>query len=147
MATTPKTDPTVLTTDALHREVANIVHKIDTAFEANNSLIDQKFGEVNRQFAIIERYRLEQKEDVRLAVAEQKRDTHTAVSAALSAVKDSNLKNETDVNAKLDAITANVTAPIIDLKERMARYESNRSGLLAGGAMLVAVAAIIIRLI
>lgn len=59
----PDPDPTVLTTDALHREVAHLKQRMDDMFSAAQDLTKEKFDGVADKFTDIEAHRKEQKED------------------------------------------------------------------------------------
>lgn len=138
----PNPDPSILTTDALQREVAIIDDKfkdqaqvrerehasLQELFEAKlqgaGNITSEKFTSVETQFDLIERQRVEQKKDTKDAV-------DAALSAAKEAVKEqttaserSIAKSETATTKQLEQLTATfstailgVTTSINDLKD------------------------------
>src|SRR5687768_9854890 len=84
----PRPDPTVLTTEALHREVGALRELMEARIGALNLLVEsrvqseigrheEKFAKVSQQLALVEQQRVE-----------QKADTKAAVDAALTAQKE-----------------------------------------------------------
>lgn len=73
----PVPDPTVLTTQALYREVSSLRELIELRIESLDTLLDEKFLRTQQQFDLVERQRVE-----------QKKDTKDAVDAALTAQKE-----------------------------------------------------------
>jgi len=73
----PVPDPTVLTTQALYREVSSLRELIELRIEDLSGLLDEKFLRTEQQFELVERQRVE-----------QKNDTKNAVDAALTAQKE-----------------------------------------------------------
>jgi chromosome segregation ATPase len=133
----PIPDPTVLTTQALYREVAAlkelieqriaalkdsteaadeaIRHQIHEAIEARNVLDREVQLRTDLQFRLVEQQRIE-----------QKGDTKNAVDAALTAQKEAIGKTETSTNkaleelgTRLDTAIENLRRAIDDTKERI----------------------------
>jgi hypothetical protein len=59
----PVPDPTVLTTQALYREVSALQELIEQVVKGTREVIDQQFYKVEQQFELVERQRVEQKKD------------------------------------------------------------------------------------
>lgn len=125
MADAEKPDPTVLTTEALHREVAQVERQI----AALRELLETKMAERNRatdlQFALVEDRRVE-----------QKLDTKFGVESALAAAKEAVAKTETSTTKQLEQLAATfatsihaVTESVDELKNRVGAVESNIVGL------------------
>jgi hypothetical protein len=102
--TTPVPDPTTLTTEALHREVAAVKEILERQIECVRSeaklttdgitkLKEEKFSKVYAQFELVERARLE-----------QKADTKDRVDAALSAQKEAAAKSEQSFTKQIDSL-------------------------------------------
>jgi hypothetical protein len=88
--TRPVPDPTTLTTAALYREIAQLRELIEVKIGVLDTkvighfLIDaERFGQIDEQFALNERLRIE-----------QKRDTQEALTAALKAQQDAVAKQD-----------------------------------------------------
>jgi len=103
---TPVPDPTILTTEALHREIAALrelcvqeINGVKAEFtcqiNAINKLKEEKFDRIREHFAITERVRLE-----------QKADTKEKVDAALMAQKEAAAKSEESFTKQIDAMRA-----------------------------------------
>ena len=150
----PVPDPTVLTTAALVREIAGVDEKIralkeltESDLEGLEAVIAEKFNTVDTQFNLIERQRVESKED-----------SGDALAAALAAAKEAVTKNEESTKEQLaqlkitfdTAITA-VTATVTDVRDRVGKIEAlklggeeSRAGLYAALAGAVAILAIVV---
>jgi len=123
----PRPDPTRLTTEALMREIAALkelvgasiagvkeLHTYDVAglrdsirerftrfeeeLERSDALRNEKFRSIETQLKMMERYRLENKEDTRAAV-------DAALSAAEKAVREQNLANDRSITKSETAVT------------------------------------------
>jgi hypothetical protein len=131
----PVPDPTVLTTEQLLREVANAVLLLEAKINGLNEVTQEKLNSVDKQFALIERQRVE-----------QKTDTATAVQAALSAAKEA-VKEQTAASDKsitktekatgdqlqqltitFDTAIKGLTDILGDTKERVGKIESRKEG-------------------
>lgn len=105
---TPIPDPTVLTTQALYREVGALKELLESRVQGLDRLFEEKFEALER------------------SRVEQKKDTQTAIDAALLAQKEAVAKSETATGKQLEQQqTASITAigdlrrSIDDLKERI----------------------------
>jgi hypothetical protein len=94
---TPRPDPTALTTEALHREIAALKSLMDERLKGMDDLIDEKFASINHQFALVERQRVEQKGDSERAIS-------AALQAAKDAVQDQTTASEKAINKSENAI-------------------------------------------
>ncbi len=97
----PSVDPTALTTQALLREIASLKELLTALMEGHSELDKERFREIEERFVLIERQRIE-----------QKKDTTTAIDAALAAQKET---------------TVGIGSKVEDVKERVGRIESARS--------------------
>jgi hypothetical protein len=132
---TPNPDPTVLSTQALFREIAGLKELMEQRLKASDSLMVEKFHSIETQFQLIERQRLEQKKDAK-----------DAIDAALAA-KNEAVKNQTESSEKAIAKSENSTKEILnqqnntfstahdallrginELKERIIAIEQQRLG-------------------
>ncbi len=127
----PIPDPTVLTTEQLLREigavndrmaaVANVCNKNTEALEA---LINEKLAGVSDHFALIERQRVEQKNDAKEAAAQQTDLSERAIA-----------KSETVMSTQLEQLSTTfkteVSSLVIrmdELRDRVGRIESIKTG-------------------
>lgn len=115
----PVPDPTVLTTQALEREVHQLEASIARQVRSIEHELDTRFSNLDRLVA----ERLDRTEAFRL---EQKSDNKEALASALQAQKEAALKTETAVNkqlsqllATLDTAVGGLRASIEDVKERV----------------------------
>lgn len=94
----PVPDPTALTTEALNREIDRLRSSFEAARDAMHtllseridaivSLMDEKLRRVDQQFDLVERQRIEQKEDTKAAV-------DAALTAQKEAVKEQTIASE-----------------------------------------------------
>jgi hypothetical protein len=151
---TPIPDPTVLTTEALHREIAAVRELVFERIARNAEVAIEKLGSVETQFELIERQRVEQKKDTKDAV-------DAALAAAKEAVKEQTTASERAI-AKSEAATAEqlkqlsttfttaiygTTTNHDDLKERVGKIESIRQGGKEAVAALYALAGFVVALV
>lgn len=94
----PDPDPTVLTTDALMREVRYLKERMDDKFRAAEDLTTVKFDAVTSKFEDIERHRLEQKQDTQREITK----AFDANTAAIEAVE----KTQATDSARITAVEA-----------------------------------------
>ena len=118
-------DPTLMTIDALRREIAMSEAQTAARFDAIESLIQER---VRRIDALMER--------AEAARLEQKSDTREAVSAALESQKEATAKMEDALAGQISALRDNfetsirsVRGTVDDLKDRMTAAESVRQGI------------------
>jgi archaellum component FlaC len=115
----PVPDPTVLTTQALYREVSALQELIEQSIRGTREVIDQQFYKVEQQFELVERQRVE-----------QKGDTKGAVDAALDAAKEANAKSEEAFTKQIERLSqviettaADLRRSIDELKERLVEVD------------------------
>lgn len=135
----PTPDPTVLTTEALTREVnalkslleLRIDGEADARKAADTSLQDLK----ERELVLIERQRVEQKDDTKAAVdaalaAAKEAVKEQTIASGLSINKSENATNEQlkQLNVTFTTAVEGVNRTISDLKERVSNVEGTRQG-------------------
>ena len=118
-------DPTLMTIDALRREIAMLENLLNTRLEANEELTQERFHRIDEALSHFEEQR-----------KEQKVDTRQAVDAALEAQKEATHKMERSMDDQLQSLTANfetshrgIQLSINDLKDRMTQLESVKQGM------------------
>jgi hypothetical protein len=127
----PVPDPTLLTTQALLREVASLKELMEVRISANAALYDQKIAEegaISREkFAAVAAQFSER--DTR--TDQRAGDTKLAVDAAFAAAKEATAKIEAGFTKQIDGMnqiidtkTRNIEGNLSDLKERMISIES-----------------------
>jgi seryl-tRNA synthetase len=117
----PIPDPTVLTTEALHREVEQLQELLELEIGSLETLCEEREKRIHQHFDLLERSRVEQKED-----------TLKAVAAALSSQKEAVSKSEVSVTKQLDQLSVTIATiesslrrSIDDLKERIVMTEGS----------------------
>jgi biotin operon repressor len=120
----PVPDPTVLTTQALYREVSALQELIEQSIKGTREVIDQQFYKVEQQFELVERQRVEQKKDTKDAVDAALTAQKEAVREQTSASERSIAKSEAATNKQLEQLAAtfktssdSLLARIDELKE------------------------------
>jgi chromosome segregation ATPase len=120
----PRPDPTVLTTEALRRDIGALREILEKEVSGHVELCREKFHSIERQFEQVERLRIE-----------QKGDTAKAVDDALTAQKDAVAKQETStieqirsLSQKGDADRESLRREISDLKDRITIIEGQKAG-------------------
>lgn len=157
----PVPDPTILTTQALQREVEGLRELIEQRIEGLRDVVGERFHKSNQEFELVERQRVE-----------QKRDTKDAVDAALTAQKEAVreqtaasdraiAKSEAATSKQLDQLMITFTTAIAaiqremgEAKERLTTLEQqkvgakdDRSGLYATMGVVATILAVVISLI
>jgi hypothetical protein len=94
----PDPDPTLLTTENLNREVANLKEIIDMRFRAERELTDERFHAVDEKFDSVESHRIEQKADTQREITK----AFDANTEAIGAVE----KIQTLANERITAVEA-----------------------------------------
>jgi hypothetical protein len=131
----PIPDPTVLTTEALTREITALNNTVQLQLGALQDRVEDRFSGVDAHFGYIERQRIEQKQDTKAAV-------EAALSAAKEAVKEQTTsteramsKSESDTSEHLKHLRTTFTESIAAVersvgysKERITALESIRLG-------------------
>lgn len=149
----PSPDPTLLTTEALQREVASLERLLEQRVGAVLVLleqrikgivetraqefktVDEKFAAVQQGLNLVEQQRVEQKKDTKDAVDAALTAQKEAVSEQTTASERSIAKSEAATTKSIEQLQETFTTAlegqrreIGDLKERVAAAESNRTG-------------------
>ncbi len=131
----PVPDPTILTTQALYREVAALQELIEQSIIGQGKVIDQQFYKVEQQFELVERQRVEQKKDTKDAVDAALTAQKEAVREQTSASERSIAKSEAATNKQLEQLAAtfqtsnaSLLARIDELKERIVDVDRKAEG-------------------
>ena len=157
----PIPDPTVLTTEALTREITAVRellfneirhrgHLTDEQFASRAKLIDARFAAVEQQFQAIQFRTAEQKADTRLALDTALASAKEAVQLQTQSSELAQAKSEAALTKQIDGILMRVSeltnvmdGKIADLKERMDRLEGKSTGFSSSWGILVAVVGIL----
>ena len=120
-------DPTLMTIDALRREIAMLESLLNARLKAAEELTRERFHRVDQDLQHFEEQR-----------REQKRDTQSAVDAALEAQKEATTKMERTVTDQIGSLKGNfdtsirgIESALADLKDRMTVLESMKQGMQA----------------
>lgn len=111
--TTPVPDPTLLTTEALTREITALKELVFTRIESLKDVNNEKFQSIQTQF--LER-------DTR--ANQTAKDNKLAVDAALNAAKEAVAKSEGTTVRQLETVDGKIN----DVKERINRIEGSTMG-------------------
>lgn len=148
----PVPDPTILTTEQLHREIASTRELVIGEIRHLSDLTDEKFKAVEDRFSNVD----DKFDDVAQRTAEQKTDTKDALDAALQAAKDAvalqtvafadaTAKSEAAVTKQIDALGTLVEKSsdakdekINDLKSRLDRIEATATAMRVLVALAIA---------
>lgn len=124
----PVPDPTFLTTQNLRREVQGLQELIALRIEGLSSIMEEKFRAVDQQLALVERGRVEQKEDTKAAVDAAFTAQKEAVKEQTTAFATATGKSETAIFKAVDQLSemfaSSVEAlrrAIDEVKERFTR--------------------------
>lgn len=164
----PTIDPTKLTTEQLHREISAAMELLEAKIDRLEEVRDVKFDGVDREFANIEKHRVEQKVDTKAAVDAALAAAKEAIKEQTAAQEKSIIKSETSASeqSKLQYATfteslKGIDTTVKDLKDRVVKIESQKQGatetrdsqrsdygmLIAAGSFLVAIAAVAVAVI
>jgi hypothetical protein len=131
----PVPDPTLLTTQALIREIASLRELMETQVAALEDVEDQKFFKVEQQFELVERQRVEQKKDTKDAVDAALTAQKEAVREQTAASERAIAKSEAATSKQLDQLSITFTTAIAaiqrelgEMKERLTAIEQQRLG-------------------
>jgi len=120
-------DPTLMTIDALRREIAMLENLLTSRIDAESELTRERFHRVDQTMDRGEGQR-----------QEQKADTKAAVDAALASQKEATAKMESATGSQLASLRDNfatsiaaVQSNVADLKDRMTILESVNHGMTA----------------
>jgi hypothetical protein len=136
-------DPTLLTTEALQREVNNLKEIIKNTDIATREIMNEKFHSVDQQFVSAERARIEQKADTKAAVDAALIAQKEAVREQTLASEKAIAKSEVSTNSKLEESDKRVD----DLKTRVGTIESIKRGGKEATASIYAFAGFVVTLI
>jgi chemotaxis protein histidine kinase CheA len=138
----PRPDPTLLTTEQLRREIAGVEKALDafrelydSKIESQSDIIGERFRSVDKQLVLVERQRVEQKEDTKAAVDAALTAQKEAVKEQTTASERAIAKSEAATTKQLDqqALTfrtaiEGLTDLVNDVKERVGKLESIKQG-------------------
>lgn len=131
----PIPDPTLLTTQALVREIASLRELLETQVAALEDVEDQKFYKVEQQFELVERQRVEQKKDTKDAVDAALTAQKEAVREQTAASERAIAKSEAATSKQLDQLSvtfvteaAALRRELGEMKERVLTIEQLKIG-------------------
>lgn len=132
---TPVPDPTILTTEALLRAIADLKELLSAQLDAQDKLVNEKFRSIDQQLELVERQRVEQKMDTKAAVDAALTAQKEAVKEQTTASATAIAKSEAGTSEQLKQLAATFTAGlagqatiITDLKDRVIKIESLKQG-------------------
>jgi hypothetical protein len=128
----PVPDPTVLTTEALHREIRHLDELMATKLAAAEALTAERFRGMELLVQLVENRRVE-----------QKKDTSAAVDNALAAAKEAVSKESVSVTNELSALRRELG----DVKERVGAVEAQKVGAREGQGGVYAAAGFVLVLL
>lgn len=131
----PATDPTVLTTEALHREILGLTTLMTLEIDRARDVTEEKFHSVNKQLTLVETQRVEQKKDTKDAVdaaltaqKEAVREQTTASERAIAKSEASTKEALNNLTTTFNTAIAGLITNLDDLKERVGKIESIKQG-------------------
>lgn len=127
-----KTDPTALTTDALHREIAQVRELLETKIHADNRVALVMLESIQRQLTFLESQRQEQKADTKQAVVD-------ALAAAKEAVGITAANTKEQITSLSASFTTTMNAfgdKFDDLKNTVTANASATQGRTEGKAQM-----------
>lgn len=131
----PLDDPSALTTAQLHREITVLHDLLEALFEGAEQISIQRFKNVDQQFELIERQRVEQKNDTKAAVDAALTAQKEAVKEQTTASDRAIAKSETAMTKQLEQLQATfataingVTLLLNDAKDRIVKIEAGKAG-------------------
>jgi hypothetical protein len=132
----PVPDPTVLTTEALTRQIANLKELVETKIDGETEVNKQKFRSIDAQFTAIEAWRQEQKIDTKTAVdaalSAAEKGRRDAAEASDKAIAKSETAAKEQMNQQTQTFgerTKSMEGTISDLKDRVLRIEAMTVGI------------------
>jgi chromosome segregation ATPase len=144
-------DPTALTIDRVLREIGLLRASFALQVKALEELLEEKLKAVDREFALIEDRRKEQKEDtaeaVNAALIAQKEAVREQTMASEKAIEKSEKSFLSQINAleaTLQTSIVSLTTSLTDVKERISRVESRLTGGREAGIDMRAVLTLVI---
>lgn len=153
----PVPDPTILTTEQLHREIAALREFVLGEIRHVGEITNQQFRAVDEQFYAVSERTKEQKEDGRLALDAAFTSAKDAVALQTEASEKAIAKSEAATTKQIDALGVVVEKSsqakdekIDDLKARLDKLEGRQQGIgwtgglvIAGVGLIASIAAII----
>jgi cobalamin biosynthesis Mg chelatase CobN len=131
----PVPDPTVLTTEQLLREITGVITLLKTEIKGNQDSVEIRFKQIEHEFEVIEKHRIEQKVDTKTAVDAALQAAEKAVKEQTAASEKSVIKSETSAAeqskqqyATFSASLKAVSDTLSDVKERVSRIEATKLG-------------------
>jgi len=131
----PRPDPTVLTTEALHREIAALREAVSGEALAARELVEEQFRGVQTQFDLIERANeklgVADKTALAAALEAQKAaaaQAHASLVAAIEKMESGFTKQIDGVAAKIVSSVATIGGSLDDLRGRLDRGEGTVTG-------------------
>jgi hypothetical protein len=128
-------DPSALTTAQLLRSIATLKELMLTLFTGQENVMREKFASFDTQLGLIERQRVEQKEDTKTAVDAALQAQKEAVREQTTASERAIAKSESAVTKQLDQQTITVNTAFTgvgdgmnDLKDRVSKVENVAAG-------------------
>ena len=142
-------DPTQRTIETLQREIGSVLEKAMAALDGVESISNERFRSIERQMALVEQQRVEQKKDTKDAVDAALTAQKEAVKEQTTASERAIAKSEMATAKQLDQLTATFTVSISgvtdllnDTKDRVSKLEAGKAGHQAANAQMIALAAI-----
>lgn len=131
----PVPDPTVLTTEALQREIKALKELLEMRVIGVTALSNEKFRSVDQQLDLVERQRVEQKSDTKAAVDAALTAQKEAVKEQTTASATAIAKSESGTTEQLKQLSSSFSTALesqrrefADLKDRVGAIENNRIG-------------------
>jgi hypothetical protein len=131
----PRPDPTILTTEQLQRAVVALENNFKMQLGGLRELLDARFDKVDQQFDLVERQRVEQKQDTKVAVDAALQAQKEAVREQTLASERAIAKSEAATTKQLEQLGTTFTTALgstgvtlSDIKERVGRIESVKVG-------------------
>lgn len=146
----PRPDPTTLTTEQLHREIAALAE----VFNAKMELQNEKFRGIDTQFAErdkrTEQLSLADKTAIAAALQAQKEAagaTYESITAAIAKSEVGFTKQIDGLGTLIASITAGFDSKISDLTARLDRGDGHGSGLKDGWGYIVGAGGLLLALV
>lgn len=131
----PVPDPTILTTEQLLREVERVKELMMAEIKGLTATVNEKFRSVDEQLELVERQRVEQKQDTKAAVDAALTAQKEAVREQTAASERAIAKSEAATTKQIEQLSATITTAIkgvsdllSDTKDRVGKVESLKQG-------------------
>ncbi len=109
----------------VQKQVSYVKEYLEARIETGHSLKEEKFSKVYQMFELIERQRLEQKQDTALNVEKALSSAERAVREQNASNKESITKSETSTSKQLESLNEKIN----DVRDRTTKIESVTSGI------------------